>query len=291
MLLLVASLVVLLLGTSVASASKVTMTSKLRPSNAGKDRCTSQTIAVTTPAATATPGGTLLVSNIDSARCNGLPLTVVVYDPKLSATWSAAQKLSVSTTVGAATSVTLTATGGATFTPMVAQRTIVMIGGWQVPSTFVPGTPTTLRNVRMYENDHQKCLEVKGGTYANGTPVQISTCTGNARQRWSIMSDGTLRSNGTWCMTVPGGVAADVTYLTIEPCNAGQGAAQQWVPDSTRSEPGTFQFVSGLWWMPNPTINGCLDNPASANANGTQQIVYQCINNHINQDWVLTTVP
>ena len=69
---------------------------------------------------------------------------------------------------------------------------------------------------------------------------------------------------------------------------AGGGAYLQWTQDTTHSDAGTFQWVSGLWWTPDPTTNGCLDNEGEAATDGTRQILYHCINNHGNQEWIFT---
>src|SRR3954470_19917621 len=145
-------LVVLLafVGTSVLEASaahasslKLTSAGK-RPWGQSQTRCTSQTVAVTTPAGAST--NKLIISGLDTTKCANLALSVVIYDPKLSATWATAQRITATSTVTAAS---LTLTGGSTFTPMLAQLAYVTIGGWQVPATFVPGAPTTLRTMTM----------------------------------------------------------------------------------------------------------------------------------------------
>jgi hypothetical protein len=278
-------LVVLLafVGTSVLEASaahasslKLTSAGK-RPWGQSQTRCTSQTVAVTTPAGAST--NKLIISGLDTTKCANLALSVVIYDPKLSATWATAQRITATSTVTAAS---LTLTGGSTFTPMLAQLAYVTIGGWQVPATFVPGAPTTLRTMTMTQAG--KCLTVKNGTLVDGATVVLSTCVKNAAyQRWSQMSDGSLRAGG-FCLTVPATAAGDVIYLQIKNCVG--GASQQWTPDSTHADTGTFQWLSGMWWLPDPTTNGCLDTEGAGQADGTPEILYHCINNHANQEWV-----
>jgi len=283
---LVGALLLALTGPMVASASKVTLTAaKLKPFATSQSRCTSQTIAVTTPTATAAAPTTktLIVSGLDTVNCSGLALSVTIYDPKLSAVWTAAQKTSVTSSV-TATSLTLGST--TSFTPMVAMYAYVTVGGWQIPATFVPGTPRALTTSAMKESQHGKCLAVQG-TVVSGAQVIISTCVTNAAtQKWVQMSDGTLRIGGL-CLAVPGSTAVDVTPLQILSC-VGGGANLQWTQDTTHSDAGTFQWVSGLWWTPDPTTNGCLDNEGEAATDGTRQILYHCINNHGNQEWIFT---
>lgn len=286
-------LVLALLGQSMASAARITMTSKLKPFSSGQNRCTSQTVAVIT---NNVPATRLVVNNIDAANCVGKTISVSVYNPKLSSTWSAAQLASASATITTTTTTSITMNVGS-FTAMVAQRVYVTIGGWQLPGTWTPGTPTTTRTVSMRENQHGKCLTVNAGNngssnaaLADGQPVVIATCANGTvptRQRWAQMSDGTLRAGG-FCLAVPNNTASDVNYLQIKNCAALAG--MQWTMDSASSDPGTFQWVSGLWWTPDPTNNGCLDNEGEAATDGTPQILYHCIDYHGNQEWALTLI-
>ncbi|MFC0106054.1 ThuA domain-containing protein [Kibdelosporangium aridum] len=70
-----------------------------------------------------------------------------------------------------------------------------------------------------------KCLNVSGGGTADGTVVQLWTCNGSSAQNWSVESDGTIR-NGTKCLDATGGSSVDGTQLIIWTCNGGTN--QRW---------------------------------------------------------------
>ncbi|MFB8236006.1 RICIN domain-containing protein [Kitasatospora purpeofusca] len=70
-----------------------------------------------------------------------------------------------------------------------------------------------------------KCLDVRGGSSNNGTPIQMWDCLGNVNQNWRIASDGTIRAVGK-CLDVQGGRTGNGTPVQIYDCN-GTGA-QQW---------------------------------------------------------------
>ncbi|MBK3643639.1 SGNH/GDSL hydrolase family protein [Streptomyces sp. MBT33] len=114
-----------------------------------------------------------------------------------------------------------------------------------------------------------KCLDVNGGSSANGTAVDIATCNGSAAQRWSASSDGTLRALGK-CLDATGRGTANGTRIGIWDCNGGSN--QQW-----QSYGGGYR---------NPASGRCLDDPESSTADGTQLVLWDC-NGGANQQWTL----
>jgi glucoamylase len=74
--------------------------------------------------------------------------------------------------------------------------------------------------------DAGKCIEDAGAGTANGTAIQIQTCSGASQQSWIWSSgDGTLRVFGK-CMTVAGGGTTNGTHIQLSDCD-GTGS-QQW---------------------------------------------------------------
>ncbi|MFD0599500.1 RICIN domain-containing protein [Catellatospora coxensis] len=67
----------------------------------------------------------------------------------------------------------------------------------------------------------------RGGT-ANGTKIQLWTCTGGAAQNWTYQSsDQTLRNPQSGkCLDVSGNNSADGTVVALWTCNG--GANQKW---------------------------------------------------------------
>ncbi|WP_327287596.1 ricin-type beta-trefoil lectin domain protein [Streptomyces sp. NBC_01198] len=116
-----------------------------------------------------------------------------------------------------------------------------------------------------------KCLDVNGGSSADGTPVQIWSCDNAPAQAWSAYPDGTLRAVGK-CLDATGRGTANGTKVEIWTCNG--GANQVW------------QTYNGGYR--NPVSGRCLDDPASSTTNGTQLQLWDC-NGNANQKWTLTT--
>ncbi|RPF21820.1 glycoside hydrolase family 16 protein [Myceligenerans xiligouense] len=72
------------------------------------------------------------------------------------------------------------------------------------------------------------CVDVAWADTANGTPVQLAWCNGNAAQDWTFAADGSVRALGK-CLDVSGGGTAPGTPVQLWDCN-GTGA-QQWAAD------------------------------------------------------------
>jgi hypothetical protein len=115
-----------------------------------------------------------------------------------------------------------------------------------------------------------KCVDVAGGSSANGTAVQVYDCNGTAPQRWSVTEDGTLEALGK-CLDVAGGETANGTATQLYECN--NTGAQQWEarPDGT---------------LVNEQSGRCLDAQGGSSANGTRLIIWDC-HGGANQRWEL----
>ena len=69
-----------------------------------------------------------------------------------------------------------------------------------------------------------RCLDIAGGTNANGTRLQLANCNGGGYQNWVTQSDGSIRNPTTGrCIDSPGGATGNGTRLQIYDCN-GAGA-------------------------------------------------------------------
>jgi predicted alpha-1,2-mannosidase len=116
-----------------------------------------------------------------------------------------------------------------------------------------------------------KCVDVRGGTSVNGTPVQLYTCNQGSAQQWTVRSDGSLSALGR-CLDIPGSGQADNTLVQLFDCN--NRNSQVWLPQSNGA-------------LLNPNSGKCLDVPNSNSADSTQLQIYTC-NNTGAQKW---TVP
>ncbi|GAB7186478.1 ricin-type beta-trefoil lectin domain protein [Kitasatospora sp. Ki12] len=117
-----------------------------------------------------------------------------------------------------------------------------------------------------------KCLDVRGGSTANGTQTQIWDCLGNVNQTWKVGADGTVRAVGN-CLDVEGGRTGNGTLVRTWECN-GSGA-QQW-----RARPDGS--------LVNPQSGRCLDVRGVSSANGAVLQIWDCFGaTAANQVWHL----
>ncbi|MER7757303.1 RICIN domain-containing protein [Kitasatospora sp. NPDC097643] len=110
-----------------------------------------------------------------------------------------------------------------------------------------------------------KCLDVRGGNTANGTPVQIYSCNSTASQWWTAtdkpdMTGVTLSALGK-CLDVSAGGTANGTPVQLWDCNGSE--AQRWV-----------RYLGDV--VINPQSGKCLDVPGSSTQDGTQLQIYTC---------------
>ncbi|MET7703164.1 ricin-type beta-trefoil lectin domain protein [Streptomyces sp. NPDC005485] len=116
-----------------------------------------------------------------------------------------------------------------------------------------------------------KCLDVAGGSAANGTAVQLYDCNGSTAQRWTVKGDGTVQALGK-CLDVTSGSAADGAKVQLYDCN-GTGA-QRWSYDSSTGD------------VVNTAADKCLDVMDNSSANGTRAQIWSCTG-AANQKWRL----
>jgi alpha-L-fucosidase len=114
-----------------------------------------------------------------------------------------------------------------------------------------------------------KCLDINGGSNADGTHAQMWDCNGTVAQVWSVRSDGTLQMFGK-CLDINGNSTANGALVQLWTCNG--GGNQHW------------QAVNGA--LVNPLSGRCLDDPGFNSANGTQLVIWDC-NGGANQRWTL----
>jgi alpha-galactosidase len=114
-----------------------------------------------------------------------------------------------------------------------------------------------------------KCLDVTGGSTANGAQAQISDCGGQTGQQWTSTSAGELRVYGNKCLDVSGAGTADGASVIIWDCH-GQ-SNQQW----RLGTDGTITAVGA---------GKCLDVPNNATAAGTKLQIWTCHGGD-NQRW------
>ncbi|HEV2633887.1 MAG TPA: ricin-type beta-trefoil lectin domain protein [Actinocrinis sp.] len=112
-----------------------------------------------------------------------------------------------------------------------------------------------------------QCLDVNGGSSANGAAVQIWGCNNTTAQQWTTNSAGSLTALGK-CLDATALGTANGTKVELWDCNG--GANQQWQPYN-----GGYR---------NPVSGRCLDDPGLSTTNGTQLELWDC-NGGANQQW------
>jgi len=228
----VGALLLALVGASLAQASALTLTTRLKPFTTSQSRCTSQTVAVTNAATSGTTSSVLL-SNVDTAGCSTRALVVTVYDPTVT-TWPAARRLEATGTVTTA-SATLTAASGS-FTPAAGLKVHVTIGGWQVPATWTYTPPAGPVNTCQVRN-------------ANGTLDATKPCsidTAPSANFWG--SDGSGQGNFSVGFSAPG--IANSQYIAYTVTIPGAPAWWTWSTAGLTGSNNGAQVTSSCSGLP-----------------------------------------
>ncbi|HEX3593343.1 MAG TPA: ricin-type beta-trefoil lectin domain protein [Pseudonocardiaceae bacterium] len=115
------------------------------------------------------------------------------------------------------------------------------------------------------------CLDVRGASSANFTPVQIFTCNGTAAQQWTVVQAGsTLHALGK-CLDVNSAGTVNGTTVDLFDCN--NTGSQVFIPQANGS-------------LLNPQSGKCLDDPNFSTTPGTQLQIWDCTGG-TNQHWNL----
>ncbi|MEU9402507.1 ricin-type beta-trefoil lectin domain protein [Streptomyces sp. NPDC048242] len=116
-----------------------------------------------------------------------------------------------------------------------------------------------------------KCLDVAGGSSANGTAVQLYDCNGSTAQQWTVATDGSVRALGK-CLDVTSASTANGAKVQLYDCN-GTGA-QQWSYNTSTGD------------VVNTAADKCLDVTDNSSANGARAQIWSCTG-AANQKWTL----
>ncbi|KAF8148280.1 ricin B lectin domain-containing protein [Crassisporium funariophilum] len=121
----------------------------------------------------------------------------------------------------------------------------------------------------------EKCLDVRGAAFGNGTPVQIYDCNGTAAQRWTIARgvDVRVALAGTgYCLDTGTGKPSSGTGMKIWQClNYPPQQVFNYTPENQ------IKLVSA---------NQCLDLTKGSLNNGNSVQTWTCQSNNTNQFWI-----
>ncbi|KAJ7089587.1 ricin B lectin domain-containing protein [Mycena epipterygia] len=123
------------------------------------------------------------------------------------------------------------------------------------------------------------CLDVTGGSAANGTPLQIWTCTeGDTNQFWTL-SDSIIRWEAS-CLDLTDGSAMDGNVMQIWVCTGGSNQQWRFTDFPTLS---TNQLI-------HPIDNAAKCLTAASNADGTAVEINDCISGgSASQSWIVSS--
>jgi hypothetical protein len=112
-----------------------------------------------------------------------------------------------------------------------------------------------------------RCVDITGGSSADGTPIELWSCTGGNNQNWVRASDGTVHALFR-CLTANG--TGNGAPVVLSSCTGGAG--QQWTASNGA--------------LVNPASGRCLDATGGSSAAGTKLELWTCTG-AANQAWTL----
>ncbi|MEV0897224.1 ThuA domain-containing protein [Actinoplanes sp. NPDC049802] len=115
-----------------------------------------------------------------------------------------------------------------------------------------------------------KCLDVRNGSSADGTQVQIASCSGVAGQQWTVTPGSTVKALNK-CLDVSGNSTANGARVQLWTCNGGANQVWQAAADGS---------------VRNPRSGKCLDVSGGGSADGTLVHLWSC-HGGANQKWAL----
>ena len=120
----------------------------------------------------------------------------------------------------------------------------------------------------LISNWNNKCIDVPGGNFSDGVPLQAYGCNGTAAQQWDYTA-GTLRTQNNKCMDVAWGSRDNGAVIQIANCSG--NPAQQFV-------------LSDAGDLVNPQANKCVDIKDWNGNDGAPLQLWEC-NGGANQKW------
>ncbi|MFB7509928.1 DUF5010 domain-containing protein, partial [Streptomyces broussonetiae] len=143
---------------------------------------------------------------------------------------------------------------------------------WTATTLSPPATPAPLGPTGQITGQGGKCVDLAGGSAANGTQVVLNTCGTSTTQQWTVAPDKTLRVLGK-CLTTQDQGTTNGTHVQIAACDGSKG--QQWTVDSANGY--LVNAASGL----------CLENQNGSTADGNPLIVWACNSGDVGQKWAV----
>lgn len=113
-----------------------------------------------------------------------------------------------------------------------------------------------------------RCMDIPGGSRNQGAQIALWSCHGGENQRFTLQSNGQIRTAGGLCVNALGGTGRDGDRIGVWPC--GGGANERWQVTGN----GEIKGINGK----------CIDVPGGNSAAGTGLVLWSC-NGGLNQRW------
>ncbi|KDR68876.1 hypothetical protein GALMADRAFT_272265 [Galerina marginata CBS 339.88] len=145
----------------------------------------------------------------------------------------------------------------------------------------VGSAPPPSSSINIHPNgDNSKCVGILGGTYANGTPVDIFDCNASNSQKWKFNGNALTSvnpaDNSQWCLDA--GVQSQwATGVKMKIWQCLSVPQQVWTPVTTS---GNIKLNAA---------NFCLDLTNGSKANQNILQIWTCGGGNVNQIWSVTS--
>ncbi|GLX37968.1 RICIN domain-containing protein [Streptomyces lavendulae] len=152
----------------------------------------------------------------------------------------------------------------------------LLVGAMTVPA-HADGSYTVV----LHNGASGKCLEVPGGNFNNGAPVQQWDCNGGSNQKWTVVYGNgysqIINVSTKKCLEIADWSKSAGAVARQWDCHG--GANQQWVVAGI-DQAGQTQLRNKNSWM-------VLDDPGSSPYNGQQMIQWPEKRGAANQAWTV----
>lgn len=121
-----------------------------------------------------------------------------------------------------------------------------------------------------------RCMDIPGNSTTQGTQVALWSCHGGANQRFTMQSNGQIKTASGLCLNALGGGGRDGDKIGIWGCQGQNAANETWRITAN----GQIQGINGK----------CIDIPGGNSAAGTGLVLWGC-HDGMNQRWNVASAP
>ncbi|WP_158679285.1 DUF5010 domain-containing protein [Streptomyces sp. Tu 6176] len=141
---------------------------------------------------------------------------------------------------------------------------------WTATTIAAPVAPAPVGPTGPITGIGGKCVDLAGGSVADGTRAVLNTCATTGTQTWTVAPDSSVRVLGK-CLTTENGGTANGTRVQIASCDGSK--EQQWSVDSSNG------------YLVNARSGFCLEDADGSTADGNPLIIWACNPGDVGQKW------